>query len=224
LNFNETVSAVSSLPQKFRFLAQRPLPRDSVRVCVRLLRREAESGPFRRHVGEASDAHAMRGPAIDGGCSKLATDNRLVGSSSPPSPPVSPQNTHYLRLAEFFLFSQDPRKLPTRQRFVDLLLSYFQIPSSAVNCCMTSKNFSLCPLASFNLSLRRLHFACCGQVLQQPSRYPLGVKWPYLSHFFAVRRFHFHDTVFSAERTAAKFNCNLLPHGQGLVCHGHRST
>jgi hypothetical protein len=33
---------------------------------------------------------AMRGPAIDGGCSKLATDNRLVGSSSPPSPPLSP--------------------------------------------------------------------------------------------------------------------------------------
>ena len=32
---------------------------------------------------------------------------------------------------EFFLFTQDPRKLPTRQRFVDLILSYFQIPSSA---------------------------------------------------------------------------------------------
>jgi HSP20 family molecular chaperone IbpA len=79
-----------------------------------------------------------------------------------------------------------------------------------VHCCMTSKNFSLCPLASFNLSLRRLHFACRSQVRQQPSRYPLGAKWPYLSHFFAVRRFHFHDTVFnrirSAERTAAKFN------------------
>ena len=27
--------------------------------------------------------------------------------------------------------TQDPRKLPTRQRFVDLILSYFQIPSSA---------------------------------------------------------------------------------------------
>ena len=89
-NFNETVSAASSLPQKFRFLAQRPLPRDSVRVCVRLLRRKAEhlvqAGPFRRQVGEASDAHAMREPAIDGGCSELATDNRLVGSSSSPSP------------------------------------------------------------------------------------------------------------------------------------------
>ena len=32
---------------------------------------------------------------------------------------------------EFFLFTQDPRKLPTRQRFDDLILSYFQIPPSA---------------------------------------------------------------------------------------------
>ena len=57
---------------------------------MRLLRRKAEhlvlSGPFRRQVGEASDAHAMREPASDGGCSELATDNCLVGSSSPPSP------------------------------------------------------------------------------------------------------------------------------------------
>jgi hypothetical protein len=57
---------------------------------VRSLRRKAEhlvlSGPFRRQVGEASDAHTMREPVIDGGCSELATDNRLVGSSSPPSP------------------------------------------------------------------------------------------------------------------------------------------
>jgi hypothetical protein len=37
------------------------------------------------------------------------------------------KGAYYLRQAEFFLFSQDPRKLPTRQRFVDLLLSYFQI-------------------------------------------------------------------------------------------------
>ena len=44
--------------------------RDSVRVCVRLLRRKTEhlvlAGPFRRQVGEASNAHAMRQPAIDG--------------------------------------------------------------------------------------------------------------------------------------------------------------
>jgi hypothetical protein len=81
----------------FVFAAKIPFPRteattqrDSVRVCVRLLRRKAEhlmlSGPFRRQVGEASDADAMRERAIDGGCSELATDNRLVGSSSPPSP------------------------------------------------------------------------------------------------------------------------------------------
>ena len=44
-----------------------------------------------------SDAHAMREPAIDGGCSELATDNRLVGSSSPPSPPRSPMQTEISR-------------------------------------------------------------------------------------------------------------------------------
>jgi hypothetical protein len=41
------------------------------------------------------------------------------------------KGAYYLRLAEFFLFTQDPRKLPTRQRFVDLILRYFQIPTSA---------------------------------------------------------------------------------------------
>jgi hypothetical protein len=34
---------------------------------------------------------------------------------------------YYLRLAKFFLFFSDPRKLPTRQRFVDLLLDHLQI-------------------------------------------------------------------------------------------------
>ena len=62
------------------------------------------------------------------------------------------------------------------------------------------------------------------QLLQQPSRYPLGVKWSYLSSFFAVQGFHFHDSVLnrkrSAEWMAADFNCNLLPDGQTLVCHG----
>jgi pimeloyl-ACP methyl ester carboxylesterase len=38
---------------------------------------------------------------------------------------------YYLRLAEFFLPTGDPRKLPTRQRFVDLVLGHFQIPSAA---------------------------------------------------------------------------------------------
>jgi pimeloyl-ACP methyl ester carboxylesterase len=41
------------------------------------------------------------------------------------------KGAYYLRLAEFFLFTRDPRKLPTRQRFIDLILGHFQIPSSA---------------------------------------------------------------------------------------------
>ena len=38
------------------------------------------------------------------------------------------KGAYYLRLAEFFLLFSDPRKLPTRQRFVDLILDHFQIP------------------------------------------------------------------------------------------------
>jgi pimeloyl-ACP methyl ester carboxylesterase len=41
------------------------------------------------------------------------------------------KGAYYLRLAEFFLSTKDPRKLATRQRFVDLVLDHFQIPSSA---------------------------------------------------------------------------------------------
>jgi pimeloyl-ACP methyl ester carboxylesterase len=41
------------------------------------------------------------------------------------------KGAYYLRLAEFFLHFSDPRKLPTRQRFVDLLLDHLQIPPSA---------------------------------------------------------------------------------------------
>src|SRR5208282_851510 len=37
------------------------------------------------------------------------------------------KGAYYLRLAEFFLRTKDPRKLPTRQRFVDLILDHFQI-------------------------------------------------------------------------------------------------
>ncbi len=40
---------------------------------------------------------------------------------------------YYLRLAEFFMHANDPQKLSTRQRFVDLILDHFQIPSSAYN-------------------------------------------------------------------------------------------
>jgi hypothetical protein len=106
LNFNETVSALSLCRQKFRFLrTETTADRDIVRVRARLLRRKAEhlalSGPFRRQVGEASDAHAKREPAIDGGCSELAADNRLVGGSSPPSPTTqscSLVHTHVTRV------------------------------------------------------------------------------------------------------------------------------
>jgi pimeloyl-ACP methyl ester carboxylesterase len=41
------------------------------------------------------------------------------------------KGAYYLRLAEFFLPISDPRKLPTRQRFVDLLLDHLQIAPSA---------------------------------------------------------------------------------------------
>src|ERR1700683_488290 len=41
------------------------------------------------------------------------------------------KGAYYLRLAEFFLLFSDPRKLPTRQRFVDLLLDHLQIAPPA---------------------------------------------------------------------------------------------
>jgi pimeloyl-ACP methyl ester carboxylesterase len=41
------------------------------------------------------------------------------------------KGAYYLRLAEFFLLFSDPRKLPTRQRFVDLLLDHLQIAPSS---------------------------------------------------------------------------------------------
>jgi hypothetical protein len=41
------------------------------------------------------------------------------------------KGAYYLRLAEFFMFTDDPRKLSTRQRFVDLLLEHLQIARSA---------------------------------------------------------------------------------------------
>jgi pimeloyl-ACP methyl ester carboxylesterase len=41
------------------------------------------------------------------------------------------KGAYYLRLAEFFLPFSDPRKRPTRQRFVDLLLEHLQIATSA---------------------------------------------------------------------------------------------
>jgi pimeloyl-ACP methyl ester carboxylesterase len=41
------------------------------------------------------------------------------------------KGAYYLRLAEFFLPFSDPRTLPTRQRFVELLLDHLQIAPSA---------------------------------------------------------------------------------------------
>jgi pimeloyl-ACP methyl ester carboxylesterase len=41
------------------------------------------------------------------------------------------KGAYYLRLAEFFLLFSDPRKLPTRQRFVDLVLDHLEIARSA---------------------------------------------------------------------------------------------
>ena len=41
------------------------------------------------------------------------------------------KGAYYLRLAEFFLAIDDPRKLPTRQRFVDLVLDQLKIAPSA---------------------------------------------------------------------------------------------
>ena len=41
------------------------------------------------------------------------------------------KGAYYLRLAEFFLLFSSPRKLPTRQRFVDLLLGDLQVATSA---------------------------------------------------------------------------------------------
>jgi len=57
---------------------------------------------------------------LDLGDKALARHETLKGAS-------------YLRLAEFFLPTGDPRKLPTRQRFVDLVLGHFQILPSAHN-------------------------------------------------------------------------------------------
>src|SRR3984957_10485613 len=41
------------------------------------------------------------------------------------------KGAYYLRLAEFFLPFSDQRTLPTRQRFVDLLLDHLEIAPSA---------------------------------------------------------------------------------------------
>ena len=54
----------------FCFPARRLLPTETLFGCMRLLPKKAEHlvppGPFRRQVAEASDAHAVGDPAIDG--------------------------------------------------------------------------------------------------------------------------------------------------------------
>jgi hypothetical protein len=41
------------------------------------------------------------------------------------------KGAYYLRLAEFFIQTGDPRKLPERRHFVDLVLEFFAVPASA---------------------------------------------------------------------------------------------
>ncbi len=41
------------------------------------------------------------------------------------------KGAYYLRLAEFFLFANDERKQPTRQRFIHLLLEYYQMSATS---------------------------------------------------------------------------------------------
>lgn len=41
------------------------------------------------------------------------------------------RSAFYLRMAEFFIFADDPAKLPARNRFVKLLTDHFEIPASA---------------------------------------------------------------------------------------------
>src|SRR6516165_340462 len=60
LNFNEIVSARSSL------LPTEPLFGYAMRLLPRKTEHLVLPGPFGRRIGEASNAHAMRQPAIDG--------------------------------------------------------------------------------------------------------------------------------------------------------------
>jgi len=60
-----------------------------------------------------------------------AQEQAIVQEHEPKAGDSSHSSTSASHATEFFLFTQDPRKLPTRQRFDDLILSYFQIPPSA---------------------------------------------------------------------------------------------
>jgi pimeloyl-ACP methyl ester carboxylesterase len=71
-------------------------------------------------VKEATDYPTFTRLVLDLGEKALARHEVLKGA-------------YYLRLAEFFMLTGDARKLPTRQRFVDLILDHFKVPSSAYN-------------------------------------------------------------------------------------------
>jgi hypothetical protein len=59
------------------------------------------------------------------------------------------KGAYYLRLAEFFLLFSDPRKLPTRQRFVDLLLEHSKLRRLPI------AEFLLRPAGSLPIASRR---------------------------------------------------------------------
>jgi pimeloyl-ACP methyl ester carboxylesterase len=71
-------------------------------------------------VKEATDYPTFTRLVLDLGEKALARHEVLKG-------------VYYLRLAEFFMLTGNARKLPTRQRFVDLILDHFKVPSSAYN-------------------------------------------------------------------------------------------
>src|ERR1700733_3695609 len=73
---------------------------------------------MRDAVASVSDYPAFTKIILDLGENALGRNEMLKGA-------------YYLRLAEFFLLFSDPRKLPTRQRFVDLLLGNLPIAPSA---------------------------------------------------------------------------------------------
>jgi pimeloyl-ACP methyl ester carboxylesterase len=73
---------------------------------------------MREAAARAADYPTFTKTFLDLGDRALARHETLKGA-------------YYLRLTEFFLSTKDPRKLPTRQRFVDLILNHFRIPSSA---------------------------------------------------------------------------------------------
>jgi pimeloyl-ACP methyl ester carboxylesterase len=84
-------------------------------------------------VGDDSMITEMRGAAAGVNDYPTFTGIFLDLGDKALSRQESLKGAYYLRLAEFFLAIEDPRKLPTRQRFIDTILSHFQIPTSAYN-------------------------------------------------------------------------------------------